>query len=96
MVMGCSFLDDAKADLKKKADELKELISKDGFDKEIVKTKTKELSTELQTKGAEMYKKAADEVKKEEAAKGTDSPKEEKEPKAAEGEVVDDKDKKKK
>lgn len=89
--------DDAKGDLKKKVDELKELIAKDDFDNEVVKTKTKELSTELQTKGAEMYKKAADEVKKEETEKGKSSEggeeKEGPEPKAAEGEVINDKDK---
>ena len=86
--------DDQKGDLKKKVDELKEMISKDNYDKEVVKTKSKELSTELQTKGAEMYKQAAEDVKKEEAAKGEPS-KEEPEPKAAEGEVVDEGEKKK-
>ena len=59
-----------KDELKKMAAELKELASKDDFDKQIVKDKTAELSKKLQEKGAAMYKQAADEVEKEQAAEG--------------------------
>jgi molecular chaperone DnaK len=85
-----------KEELKKATGELKDMIAKDDFDNEAVKAKTKELSTKLQEKGAEMYKKAADEVKKEEEAKkaegGNAEPAGEK---PAEGEVIDKDEKKK-
>ena len=58
------FTDEEKEELKKKADELKEIISKDTFDITEVKDKTKELSTKLQEKGAEMYKRASEDEKK--------------------------------
>jgi len=86
--------DNDKDELKKMSGELKEMIAKDDFDVEAVKTKTKDLSTKLQEKGAEMYKKAAEEVKKEEAAGKSEATESNKE--AAEGEVVDEKEKKKK
>jgi molecular chaperone DnaK len=81
--------DSAKEELKKLAAELKEMIAKDDYDVEAVKAKTKDLSTKLQEKGADMYKKAAEEAKSEEAKSGEAKADE----KPAEGEVVDDKDK---
>jgi molecular chaperone DnaK len=58
------FTEEEKDDLKKMADELKEIISKDTFDITEVKDKTKELSTKLQEKGAEMYKRVSEDEKK--------------------------------
>ncbi|MCA9379661.1 molecular chaperone DnaK [Candidatus Dojkabacteria bacterium] len=88
------FSDEEKEELKKKSEELKELISKEGFDITEVKDKTKELSTKLQEKGAEMYKKASEEEKKssdEDKDKKDDDHKddEDKEDKPEEGEVID-------
>lgn len=51
--------EDAQKALQDLSKELKEMISKDDFDQEAVKEKTKELSTKLQEQGAEMYKQAA-------------------------------------
>lgn len=81
------FSDDDKKALSDQAQELKELAAKDDFDQELLKTKTKELSTKLQEKGAEMYKAAASEAQKQEAeGKGEEA-------KSEEGEVIDKKDK---
>ncbi len=80
-----------KEELEKNAKELKVIIEKDDFDMEKVKTKTNELSTLLQTKGAKMYEsapksdKAAD---KEGDAKGGESKGDDKTEEAQEGEVV--------
>ncbi len=96
-----------KKELEDMAKELKEMISKDDFDQEKVKEKTKELSTKLQEKGAAMYQKAAAEAEKEAAEKGKGEAgeatpegeakdadkKDEKDSAPAEGEVID-KDKK--
>ncbi len=79
-----------KDELQKSSKELKEMISKDDFDKEALKTKTDELSKKLQDAGAKMYQKAAQEVDSEQkveetkdAAKSEDKPED-----AEEGEVV--------
>lgn len=75
----------AKEDLEKASKELKEMISKDDYEVDSVKEKTKELSKILQDAGAAMYKKAAEEAEKETKEKKTEEP--------VEGEVVDKKDK---
>lgn len=82
-----------KEELETLAKELKEMISKDDFDQEKVKEKTKDLSTKLQEKGAAMYQKAAQEAEAEAKAKGEDKKDDKGEAPAAEGEVID-KDKK--
>lgn len=53
-----------KEDLEKLSKELKELISKDDFDQEQVKSKTDELSKKLQEQGAKMYQSETDSEKK--------------------------------
>lgn len=78
-----------KEDLEKGSKELKEIITKDDYDIENVKSKTKDLSKKLQDAGAEMYKKAASEAEKESKDKKEDK-------KAEEGEVIDKEDKDKK
>jgi molecular chaperone DnaK len=89
-------LDDAaKEELKKLSEELKGMISKDDYDVEAVKTKTKELSTKLQEKGADMYKKASEEAKAEQDAKAAqEGSTENKDSEPTEGEVIDKDDKK--
>ncbi|KXK27473.1 MAG: Chaperone protein DnaK [candidate division WS6 bacterium OLB20] len=83
-------LDDAdKEALKKAADELKELYSKDDYDAAAVKEKTKEVSTLLQEKGAAMYAKAAEEVEKEETGSSEEAD-------VQEGEVIEPDDSSKK
>ncbi len=75
----------AKDDLKKQSEELKELIGKDDYDLEAVRSKTKDLSQKLQEQGAAMYQKA-----------GAEAEAESKDEKPAEGEVVDKDEKEKK
>lgn len=83
-----------KEDIENKVKELKELISKDDFDKEEIKKKTEELSTVLQEIGKKLYEEAAKnakpEDKKEEGNEevNKDSKKEEKDD-VKEGEVVE-------
>lgn len=86
-----------KESLENESKELKDLISKDDFEVEKVKEKTKEVSKKLQDAGAEMYKKAADEAEKEaknkpEGEAKSDEKSEKSE--AAEGEVIDKDEKK--
>jgi molecular chaperone DnaK len=78
---------EAQAELKKQSDELKAMISKDDYELEMVKAKTKELSLKLQEQGAAMYQKAGAEAEAD-AAKEKEKP--------AEGEVVDKDEKEKK
>jgi molecular chaperone DnaK len=84
-----------KDELDKLSKELKEMVSKDDYEDEKVKEKTKELSTKLQEKGAAMYQKAAQEVEKEAKDKEADKSSEKKD-EPAEGEVIDKDEKEKK
>jgi molecular chaperone DnaK len=87
--------DSSKEELKKLSEELKGMISKDDYDVEAVKTKTKELSTKLQEKGADMYKKASEEAKAEQDAKASqEGSADNKGSEPTEGEVIDKDDKK--
>ncbi len=76
-----------KEDIKKKAEELKEMISKEDFDLEEVDKKSEELSKVMQEVGKKMYEDAA----KESAEKSESQPSEEGEKKedVKEGEVVE-------
>ncbi|MEI7578801.1 MAG: molecular chaperone DnaK [bacterium] len=90
--------DDKKKALEEKAKELKDLIAKDDFDKDVVKEKSKELSLQLQEIGAEMYKNAAAAEEKAGAKpdeKTAEKPEEKSEEKPEEGEVIEKDEKKK-
>ncbi len=86
--------DNDKKELKEKADALKELIKKEDFDKDEVKTKTEELSKKLQDVGAKMYQQAsaqASEQTKDDESKSTnknDDKKNKNDEDAEEGEIV--------
>lgn len=87
--------DSDKEELQKQVDELKELIKADDYEVTKVKEKTKELSTKLQEKGAEMYKQAAAEAQAEqgESDETSENTSEDEAPKEAEdAEVVDEDD----
>lgn len=60
-----------KEDLENTSKELKELISKDDFDQEKVKTKTDELSKKLQDLGAKMYQSDSPESSEQQASEET-------------------------
>ena len=77
-----------KEDIKKKAEELKEMISKDDFDTEEVEKKSEELSKVMQEAGKKMYENAS----KESASQSDSSDKskdDEKKDDVKEGEVVE-------
>lgn len=74
-----------KEDIEEKIKQLREVISKEDFDKEDVKKKTEELGTLLQEIGKKLYEEAA---KKEQENKKEDNKEEEKKEEAKEGEVV--------
>ncbi|MBP9759028.1 molecular chaperone DnaK [Candidatus Dojkabacteria bacterium] len=66
-----------KEELEKMSKDLKELISKDDFDQDQVKTNTDELSKKLQEQGAKMYQSETDSAEKE-AKDGKDEKSDEK------------------
>ncbi len=79
--------DSAKENIKKKADELKEMISKDDFDVDEVEKKSDELMKEMQEVGKKMYENAS----KESAPDASEEKKEQekKDDEVKEGEVVE-------
>jgi len=77
-----------KEDIKKKAEELKEIISKDDFDLEEVEKKSDELSKVMQEVGKKMYENASKESASQSGASDEEKNKEKKED-VKEGEVVE-------
>ncbi|KKR05546.1 MAG: Chaperone protein DnaK [candidate division WS6 bacterium GW2011_GWF2_39_15] len=77
-----------KEEIEKMISELKEMISKDDFDKEKVKEATTKLSEKLQEIGKKMYEEAAKAQKPEEEKKD-DKKEEKKEEEVKEGDVVE-------
>ena len=78
-----------KEDLEKDTKELKELISKDDFDEEVVEKKTDELTKKMQEISKKLYEEAAKEASKEKKEDKEENKKEEKE-EVKEGEVVEE------
>ncbi|MCK4884027.1 MAG: Hsp70 family protein, partial [Candidatus Diapherotrites archaeon] len=67
-------VDETKLDsIKKKNDELKELLGKEPKDITTIKTKTDEMSKEMQEIGTEIYQKAQQEQQAKQGAQGTGS-----------------------
>ncbi|HOV34413.1 MAG TPA: molecular chaperone DnaK [Candidatus Dojkabacteria bacterium] len=77
-----------KEDIKKKAEELKEMISKDDFDTEEVEKKSEELSKVMQEAGKKMYENASKESASQSDSSGK-SKDDEKKDDVKEGEVVE-------
>jgi molecular chaperone DnaK len=88
---GDKISDDDKKTLDEAVEAAKKVIGDDKADKEALENATKELNDKLMPIGAKMYEQASSEEKSEDADTATASDDKE----AIEGEVVDDKDKKK-
>lgn len=80
-----------KKELSEKAQELKDATAKEDFDPQQIKDKIKEVSTKLQEKGAEMYKRESEATSSDNSNAGSDSTGTDSEGTSKEGSDSDDK-----